>query len=57
MPATSGFIELPQLLFLPSRYPTISKLIANGKGDWLEIIVMLIILTALTPRHAPRGFT
>lgn len=54
MPATSGFIELSQLLFLPSRYPTISDLIANSTGGWLGILAALPVLSALASRAKPR---
>lgn len=41
LPATSGFIETAQLLFLPSRYPTWSDIIANTTGGWIGFLVGL----------------
>lgn len=55
MPAISGFIETSQLLFLPSRYPTLSDIIANSTGGWLGILGALVTLSALASRTRTRN--
>jgi len=39
----SGFIELTQLLFLPSRYPEVRDLISNSTGFLLGALGAIII--------------
>ncbi len=55
MPATSCFIELSQLLFLPSRFPTISDIVANSTGGWLGIGLAMLTLAALNKSNLKRG--
>lgn len=41
---TSVFIETAQALFLPSRYPTLSDVIANSVGGWLGYTAGLVAI-------------
>lgn len=43
LPALSGGIELAQLLFLPTRYPTLSDILANSLGAWIGIGAIALI--------------
>lgn len=47
--ATSGVIEGSQLLFLPSRFPTVSDLVANTLGATAGMLLMLLLVFLLAP--------
>lgn len=42
LPLMSGLIETAQLLFLPSRFATLSDLVANSTGGWIGILLALL---------------
>ncbi len=50
MPAASCFIELSQLLFLPSRFPTLSDIIANSTGGWIGVGLAMLVFGAFDRR-------
>lgn len=45
----SGLIEATQLLFLPTRYPTVSDLVANTAGAVVGMLLMLLLAFLLAP--------
>lgn len=52
LPALSGAIELAQLLFLPTRYPTLVDIAANSVGAWIGIGAVVLARAASQRRHA-----
>ena len=55
LPLMSGVIEASQFLFLPSRYPTVSDLVANSLGGWLGLLVGFGVMQVISRSACRRG--
>ena len=55
LPLMSGVIEASQLLFLPSRYPTVSDLVANSLGGWLGLLMGFGVMQVISRSASRRG--
>ena len=55
LPLISGLIEWSQLLFLPSRYPTVSDLVANSLGGWLGLLMGFGVMQVISRSASRRG--
>ena len=55
LPLMSGVIEASQLLFLPSRYPTVSDLVATSHGGWLGLLMGFGVMQVISRSASRRG--
>lgn len=55
LPLISVFIETTQALFLPSRYPTWSDIVANSTGGWIGYSSGLLLVLAFTVRSRAKA--
>ena len=53
LPLLSGAIELAQLLFLPTRYPSLQDVFANSAGGWIGVAVVMLVGALRRRRSAP----
>jgi VanZ family protein len=51
--AVSGYIELSQLVFLPSRYATLLDVLANTAGTVIGAMLGTLLLAIVTSRERP----